>query len=135
MNSIAQIIPQTRRVAVELAAELYDLKTTPCVRSGFCCKNVPCAYGEPVPGERACRFLETERDLGGGVTQYRCGRYDWIRENVEGWEWYPAFGAGCGSALFNEPREYVLDKLREKGEWTDQLSGLERFMRSIEAAR
>jgi len=29
MNSIAQIIPQTRRVAVELAAELYDLKTTP----------------------------------------------------------------------------------------------------------
>ena len=120
---------------MELAAELYDLKTTPCVRSGFCCKRAPCAYGEAVEGGNACRFLEVETDLGDGVVQYACGNYAWILANAPDWGWYPAFGAGCGSALFNEPREYVLDKLREKGEWADQLSRLERFMRSIEVVR
>jgi hypothetical protein len=70
MNATAQATPKTRRVAVELAAELYDLKTMPCVRSGFCCKGAPCTYGEAVEGGNASRFLEVETDLGDGVVQY-----------------------------------------------------------------
>lgn len=85
-------------------------KYAACVRSGFCCKKSPCLYGEAVEGGRACKYLEHDKDLG-GVIQYRCGRYDWIIKNVEGWQYYPAFGAGCGSALFNENRQAIIEIL------------------------
>ena len=80
----------------------------PCIRSGFCCKSAPCLFGEPIPGGRACRYLEVERELAPGVPIHRCGRYEWIMANVDGPEYYPAFGAGCSSTLFNTDRERIL---------------------------
>lgn len=82
----------------------------PCVMSGFCCTTAPCGFGEWNEGKTACKHLSEPNDIG----QKKCEKYDWIKENVEGWELYPAFGAGCCMTLFNEPRQEVIKKLKEK---------------------
>lgn len=85
--------------------------TSPCVRSGFCCKRAPCGHGEVTsPTNPSCRFLEVEREIQ-GVPLYRCGIYKEITAKP-GWEFSPAFGAGCSSTLFNEDRDRVLHVLR-----------------------
>lgn len=81
----------------------------PCVKSGFCCTRSPCNYGEWNEDKSACKHLQPPNEIG----QRDCGKYDWIKENVEGWEMYPAFGGGCGAALFNEPRQAIIKRIQE----------------------
>ena len=74
----------------------------PCLRSGVCCKKGPCAFGERTSeDDPACRYLE-----GDGPGSYVCGIAEEIVKQP-GWEWSPAFGAGCCMPLFNEARERV----------------------------
>jgi len=62
-------------------------------------------YGE-AGTEGACVFrIESERR--NGVPKYVCGRYEEITKQP-GAFYYPAFGAGCGSALCNTYRERVI---------------------------
>lgn len=77
---------------------------TACVRSGFCCKQAPCPFGE-ADATGACVHLTPDPESDAG--QYLCARYDYIREQP-GADLSPAFGAGCSSPLFNEDRERVL---------------------------
>jgi hypothetical protein len=57
--------------------------------------------------------LEPWKDNDLGVPRYRCGRYEFIRQQP-GSEWVPAFGGGCGAALFNRDRERILQALAEE---------------------
>ena len=82
----------------------------PCVGSGYCCKKAPCFFGEP-DETGGCRFLVVWDQTETKVERYRCGKYEEIIKQP-GWEIHPAFGAGCSSTLFNEPREAVLVELR-----------------------
>jgi hypothetical protein len=81
----------------------------PCVMSGFCCIKTPCGYGEWNDDKSACKYLAPPNDIG----QRGCERFDWIKENVPGWEVYPAFGAGCCMPLFNTLRQDIIKKLHE----------------------
>lgn len=72
----------------------------PCVNSGFCCRQSACPFGEWDADKHSCKYL-TEDNL--------CGKYEEILSLPEEiWKWSPAFGAGCGSALFNEVRERII---------------------------
>jgi len=79
-------------------------KIKPCMKSGFCCTTTPCIYGKWNSDKSACKYLGIPNKLG----QRDCGRYDWIKKNVEGYEYYPGFGTGCCMPLFNEMREQVI---------------------------
>ncbi len=59
-----------------------ELKTTPCIKSGFCCTKSPCGYGEWNADKTACAHLMPPNEIG----QRDCGRYQWIKDNVPGWE-------------------------------------------------
>jgi hypothetical protein len=74
-------------------------KAYPCLRSGYCCKKQPCGFGEWNEDKSACKHL-----VGGRPGEYACAIYDDIKK-TPGWEISPAFGAGCGSPLFNTDRE------------------------------
>lgn len=89
------------------------LVTRPCVGSGFCCKQAPCAYGERDSASGWCIHLVPWEGDDLGVPRYRCGRYEYIRKQP-GSEWMPAFDAGCGSTLFNRDRERVLAALSKR---------------------
>jgi len=66
----------------------------PCVRSGFCCKQAPCPFGEVTSAKNsACKFLGGEKP-----GQHFCQKYDEIIKDKTSWI-SPAFGAGCGSPL------------------------------------
>lgn len=75
-----------------------------CVRSGYCCKQAPCAFGVWDSSAGQCKFLE-----GGVAGKYLCGIYDWIMslpaERMASVN--PAFGHGCCSSL-NSDRLNVL---------------------------
>ena len=76
----------------------------PCIRSGFCCKQAPCGFGEPMSVvNNACRFLG-----GDEAGQHYCMKYEEIKDKV-GSEISPAFGGGCGSAM-NPIRIKLLNK-------------------------
>lgn len=79
----------------------------PCVGSGFCCIKVPCGYGKWNADKSACAHLLPPNEIG----QRLCSRYDWIVKNVPDFQYYPAFGAGCSSAMFNTLRDAVIKKL------------------------
>lgn len=81
-----------------------------CVRSGFCCKQAPCPFGE-ADETGACVHLKPDSESTAG--QYLCARYDFIREQP-GADVAPAFGTGCSSPLFNEDRDRVLVQLGSK---------------------
>lgn len=90
----------------------------PCVRSGYCCKVSPCPYGAvKSETDHSCRFLEVEGEIAPGVPIYRCGRYEWIMQNVPEAHWRvsPAFGEGCSSPLFNTDRNRIIAYLKETG--------------------
>jgi hypothetical protein len=73
----------------------------PCVNSGFCCRQAACPFGKWDADKHACTYL-TEDNL--------CGKYEEILSLPrEQWEFSPAFGAGCGSALFNEARQRIIE--------------------------
>ena len=86
-----------------------DIPVKPCIKSGFCCTSSPCAYGEWNQDKSACKYLLPPNQVG----QRDCGRYDWIKENVPNWEFYPSFGAGCCMPLFNEARNKIIKHLVE----------------------
>ena len=89
---------------------LEGIRIRTCVQSGFCCSKSPCGYGESTSDDDpACKYLSEPNKIG----QQFCGRYEWIVENVPGYEFYPAFGAGCCMPMFNEKRTNILQKLKE----------------------
>ena len=76
----------------------------PCIRSGWCCQQAPCPFGEATSVDNnACKFL-------GGLEagQHYCMKYDEIKDKI-GADISPAFGAGCGSNL-NPIRIKLLNK-------------------------
>ena len=82
----------------------------PCLGSGTCCIQAPCAYGEWNDDKTKCKYLEPPNEIG----MRGCGRYEWIIENVPGYEYYPAFGSGCGSNIGNVLRTKILEKLPDE---------------------
>jgi len=89
---------------------LENYKIRPCVQSGFCCTQAPCTYGEWNEDKSACKHLSEPNEFG----QKDCGKYEWIKENVPGYEYYPAFGSGCGSTIGNNLRQEIIGKINEK---------------------
>lgn len=85
-----------------------------CVGSGFCCKKVPCPYGERDPATGWCSSLIEWPGDDLEVKRYRCGQYDYISKQPFA-DVVPAFGGGCCSPLFNRDRENVLVALRKRG--------------------
>lgn len=75
-----------------------------CVRSGFCCKQFPCAagqhHGAKYPGP--CKFLR-----GPKPGAYSCGL---VEDGVISKEDIYA-GAGCCSPMFNEDRAAVIKEV------------------------
>jgi len=96
-------------ISTESLGEIYGAPIKPCMKSGFCCTKAPCAYGEWNEEKSACKYLLPPNDIG----QRDCGRYEWIINNVAGWEFYPAFGGGCCMPLFNEMREKVIENIKQ----------------------
>lgn len=91
---------------------MVELETPlrPCVGSGHCCKVAPCVHGAPGP-DGACVFLEAWPEGTIETPRYRCGRYEEIRSKP-GSEFYPAFGQGCCSPLFNVARSAIVRELK-----------------------
>ena len=87
----------------------YDYHYEPCVRSGYCCKKAPCVYGERDDRGWCNHLVETSKV--GDVPLYGCEIYDYIKTQP-GWEFTPAFGAGCSSTLFNDDRDRVVRAMR-----------------------
>ncbi len=88
-----------------------ELKASPCVRSGFCCKTAICGFGEPNE-QGGCKYL-LSMIKGDGYEFYECGRHDWIIQQP-GHEGMPAFGAGCCMTLSNELRSANIMALMER---------------------
>lgn len=85
---------------------------SPCVGSGFCCKKGPCPFGSRTSEMNpACIHLVLIQQEPGLYPRYTCGIYDEIIGRP-GWEFAPAFGAGCCSTLFNEDRSAIIAQLR-----------------------
>lgn len=91
--------------------------TRQCVKSGFCCKKAPCAFGtwDAVKGQ--CAHLEVEAEIVPGIHVHRCGIYDQIKDKP-GAAINPAFGAGCCSPLFNENRTAIIRLTKERNDLT-----------------
>jgi len=77
----------------------------PCVRSGYCCRRVPCPFGHPREGSGWCVYLGGDRP---GF--HWCMIHAWIKTQP-GARVSPAFGAGCCSSLNGERRD-VIRRLR-----------------------
>lgn len=93
---------------------METFKTSPCVGSGLCCKTGPCGYGEWNAEKSQCNYLQ-EGLKDNDVTIYRCGRYDYIKQQP-GNEWMPAFGAGCCMSLFNTDRQNIIKEIKNGNE-------------------
>lgn len=88
---------------------MEEYKASPCVGSGLCCKTGPCGYGEWNSTEKQCAYLEVGHK-GDEFEIYRCGRYDYIKQQP-GNEFMPAFGAGCCMSLFNSNRRNIIKEI------------------------
>lgn len=87
-----------------------------CVRSGMCCKQAPCPFGESISStDHGCKHLIVDETLAPNVETYKCGIYDTIRSQ-RGAEISPAFGAGCCQPLFNTNRNAILTIRGKQGE-------------------
>lgn len=93
---------------------MEEFKVSPCVGSGLCCKTGPCGYGEWSYEKKQCTYLE-DGLKDNGVTVYRCGRYDYIKQQP-GNEIMPAFGAGCCMSLFNTDRQSIIKEIKNGNE-------------------
>lgn len=89
--------------------ELNGLPIQPCVKSGFCCKVAPCAYGEWNDTKTACKFLAEPNEIG----QRDCLRYQYIIDNDPFHQYYPGFGAGCSYITFNKERHQVIQNIKK----------------------
>lgn len=95
-------------ISTKPLGELDGIPVRPCMKSGFCCTTAPCGFGESISKEnKACKFLGPPNDIG----QRDCGKYQWIIDNVEGYEFYPGFGTGCCMPMFNEAREKIIKNI------------------------
>jgi hypothetical protein len=67
-----------------------------CVRSGYCCRQAICPFGEWDTGLQRCKYL-----AGSIPGRFSCDRYDEIVAGApgNGADLSPAFGAGCCSPL------------------------------------
>lgn len=83
---------------------MEDVTFHPCMKSGFCCTKSPCEYGGWNEERTTCKHLLPPNE----VNQRECGRYDWIKENVPNWEFYPSFGTGCCMPLGNDTRVNII---------------------------
>lgn len=72
-----------------------------CVRSGYCCKQGPCPFGEWDEEKTQCKFL-----IGDEPGKYACGIFDEIK-GKPGAESAPAFGVGCCSGLNDDRLELL----------------------------
>lgn len=82
-----------------------------CVRSGFCCKQGPCPFGTYDEVAKQCIHLKKDKD-----GRYECGIYEQI-VGSPGWEFAPAFGAGCCSP-FNEDRQRIIKEAIDRANGT-----------------
>ena len=96
--------------STDALGELDGYPIKPCMKSGFCCTTAPCGYGEWDPIASECKHLLSPNDIG----QRDCGRYDWIKENVPMYEFYPGFGTGCCMPMFNKLRMQVIENIKNK---------------------
>jgi hypothetical protein len=87
------------------------MKTSPCVRSGLCCKIAICPYGAPNE-EGGCKFLLT-KIKGEDFEFFECGQHDYIITQP-GHEFMPAFGEGCCMALANQFRQANIKALVDR---------------------
>ena len=83
-----------------------EIKVRPCLRSGFCCKKVPCGYGKWNDERTQCAHLVVDEVLPNGAEIHACGIHDFIVQQP-GSEIMPAFGAGCCMPMFNDLRDNV----------------------------
>ena len=81
----------------------------PCVKCGFCCSQGPCGYGLWNKTLKRCEYLEKPD---GNLQQY-CKIYNEILA-FEKDSNMMMMGCGCSSSMFNDMREAVLVKLKEK---------------------
>lgn len=81
-------------------AEIDGVKARPCLRSGYCCKQGVCSFGEWDTDKNQCKHL-----VGDEPGQHSCGIYEEIVTSLPetNWHFSPAFGAGCCSP-FNGDR-------------------------------
>ncbi len=72
-----------------------------CVRSGFCCKQSPCAFGAWDNIKKQCIHLSFSDNLA------CCDIYSEIIKDPTSIV-SPAFGQGCCATLFNEERKSII---------------------------
>lgn len=72
-------------------AEVDGLKARPCLRSGYCCKQGICSFGEWDSAKGQCSHLGGEKP-----GEHYCMIAEYI-VTCPGWDFSPAFGAGCCS--------------------------------------
>ena len=77
-----------------------------CVRSGFCCKQAPCGFGEWDAAKKQCKHLGQDDD-----GRYQCNIADQIVKDPT-WVFSPAFGAGCCSPLNSDRQRIIRDRKR-----------------------
>ena len=95
---------------IELPLAVIDgVPAKMCVRSGFCCKQAPCGFGEWNEDETQCKHLKTGAD-----GRYQCGIADEIVKDPT-WVISPAFGAGCCSPLNSDRMRIIRDRRKNVG--------------------
>lgn len=82
------------------------MKESPCLRSGFCCKQGPCPYGELSADGGYCVHLSVASVTPSGNEIHECRIASWIMAQP-GADITPAFGTGCCSPLFNPARDSI----------------------------
>ena len=85
------------------------LNIKPCIKCGFCCTQGPCGYGEWDSVKKECIFLSKPNTQ----KQRFCLKYKEIRATAIGWQYTPAFSAGCGSSI-NSYRSNIIHNLIKK---------------------
>lgn len=104
-----QVLQGFTNTSTEPVGEIEGYPIKPCMKSGFCCTTSPCGYGAWNEVTHQCKHLQLPNSIG----QRDCGRDEWIKANVPGWEFYPAFGGGCCMSMFNQAREQVIANINK----------------------
>lgn len=88
----------------------------------MCCKKSACAFGEWDPALNSCKYLVLAHS-GAEAKVYRCGRYDFIRQQPHA-DINPAFATACCMSLFNSGRQATIQVLRRGGEEADAIRAI-----------
>ncbi len=81
------------------------MKVKACIRSGYCCQQGVCSFGEWDEEAHQCKHL-----MGDSPGNFACGIYDWIVKQPFS-DINPSFGTGCSSTIGNPNRREVLMKI------------------------